>query len=199
MNNNQQLLTVGGTKMNTFKSLIFSFIAILAISISGVFAAPQQVRNAEPQLSNIEKKVRKELISASWDGVFDNLAFEVNGSTATLYGQVYRPTTRSRAEKFVKDVDGITQVINKIEVLPLSGFDDRIRVQAVRSVNDTAGLYRYLLGTNPSLRIIVSRGHVTLEGMVSDETDKRLAFFAVNSIPGVFSVTNNLRTERSRR
>lgn len=185
--------------MNTFKSLIFSFIAILAISISGVFAAPQQVRNAEPQLSNIEKKVRKELISASWDGVFDNLAFEVNGSTATLYGQVYRPTTRSRAEKFVKDVDGITQVINKIEVLPLSGFDDRIRVQAVRSVNDTAGLYRYLLGTNPSLRIIVSRGHVTLEGMVSDETDKRLAFFAVNSIPGVFSVTNNLRTERSRR
>ena len=198
MNNNKQLLTVGGTKMNTFKNLIFTLIAILAISISGVFAAPQ-VKNTEPQLSNIEKKVRKELISASWDGVFDNLAFEVNGSTVTLYGQVYRPTTRSRAEKFVKDVDGITQVINKIEVLPLSGFDDRIRSQAVRSVNDTAGLYRYLLGTNPSLRIIVRNGHVTLEGMVSDETDKRLAFFAVNSIPGVFSVTNNLRTERSRR
>ncbi|HEX8196763.1 MAG TPA: BON domain-containing protein, partial [Pyrinomonadaceae bacterium] len=69
---------------------------------------------------------------------------------------------------------------------------------AVRSVNDMAGLYRYLLGTNPSLRIIVRNGHVTLEGMVSNETDKRLAFFAVNSIPGVFSVTNNLRTERSR-
>jgi hyperosmotically inducible protein len=198
MNNNRDFLTVGGTTMNRIKNLIFTFIAVFAITTSGAFAA-SPVKNDTPQLSNIEKKVRKELISASWDGVFDNLAFEVNGSTVTLYGQVYRPITRSRAEKFVKGVNGIEQVINKIEVLPLSGFDDRIRGQAVRSVNDTAGLYRYLLGTNPSLRIIVRNGHVTLEGMVSDETDKRLAFFAVNSIPGVFSVTNNLRTERSRR
>jgi hyperosmotically inducible protein len=198
MNNNRHFLTVGGTTMNRIKSLIFTLIAVIAITTSGAFAA-SPVKNDTPQLSNIEKKVRKELISASWDGVFDNLAFEVNGSTVTLYGQVYRPITRSRAEKFVKGVNGIEQVINKIEVLPLSGFDDRIRSQAVRSVNDTAGLYRYLLGTNPSLRIIVRNGHVTLEGMVSDETDKRLAFFAVNSIPGVFSVTNNLRTERSRR
>ena len=184
--------------MNRIKNLIFTLIAVIAITTSGAFAA-SPVKNDTPQLSNIEKKVRKELISASWDGVFDTLAFEVNGSTVTLYGQVYRPITRSRAEKFVKGVNGIEQVINKIEVLPLSGFDDRIRGQAVRSVNDTAGLYRYLLGTNPSLRIIVRNGHVTLEGMVSDETDKRLAFFAVNSIPGVFTVTNNLRTERSRR
>ena len=184
--------------MNRIKNLIFTVIAVFAITTSGAFAA-SSVKNDTPQLSNIEKKVRKELISASWDGVFDNLAFEVNGSTVTLYGQVYRPITRSRAEKFVKGVNGIEQVINKIEVLPLSGFDDRIRSQAVRSVNDTAGLYRYLLGTNPSLRIIVRNGHVTLEGMVSNETDKRLAFFAVNSLPGVFTVTNNLRTERSRR
>ena len=198
MNNNRHFLTVGGTTMNRIKNLIFTLIAVFAITTSGAFAA-SPVKNDTPQLSNIEKKVRKELLSASWDGVFDNLAFEVNGSTVTLYGQVYRPITRSRAEKFVKGVNGIEQVINKIEVLPLSGFDDRIRVQAVRSVNDTAGLYRYLLGTNPSLRIIVRNGDVTLEGMVSDETDKRLAFFAVNSIPGVFSVTNNLRTERSRR
>lgn len=194
--NKNQLLTVGGTSMNRVKNLIFSLIAILAISVSGAFAT--SVKNDVPQLSAIEKKVRKELISASWDGVFDNLAFEVNGSTVTLYGQVYRPITRSRAEKFVKDVKGVEQVINKIEVLPLSGFDDRIRAQAVRSINDMAGLYRYLLGTNPSLRIIVRNGHVTLEGMVSNETDRRLAFFAVNSIPGVFSVTNNLRTERGR-
>jgi hyperosmotically inducible protein len=198
MNSKLQLLTVEGTKMNTIRNLIFSVIAIFAISVSGAFAATS-VKNDAQQLSAIEKKVRKELISASWDGVFDNLAFEVNGNTVTLYGQVYRPTTRSRAEKFVKNVQGITQVINKIEVLPLSGFDDTIRAQSVRSINSTAGLYRYLQGTNPSLRIIVNRGHVTLEGMVSDEADKRLAFFAVNGIPGVFSVTNNLRTERSRR
>lgn len=197
MNKNRHFLTIGGTTMKRVRNLIFTIIAVIAISTSGVFAASPANKNT-PQLSNIEKKVRKELISASWDGVFDNLAFQVNGNTVTLYGQVYRPSTRTRAEKFAKDVEGIEQVINKIEVLPLSGFDDRIRVQAVRSVNDTAGLYRYLLGTNPSLRIIVKNGHLTLEGVVSNETDKRLAFFAVNSIPGVFSVTNNLRTEKSR-
>lgn len=198
MNNNRRFLTIGGFTMNTLKNLIFTVIAVFAISISGAFAA-SPVKNDKQQLTQVERKVRKELISASWDGVFDNLAFEVSGSTVTLYGQVYRPITRSRAEKFVKDVDGITQVINKIEVLPLSGFDDRIRSQAVRSINDSAGLYRYLQGTNPSLRIIVRNGHVTLEGVVSNATDKRLAFFAVNGIPGVFSVTNNLRTENSRR
>lgn len=191
-------MIVGETKMNRIKNLIFSLIAVVAISTSGAFAA-SSAKNETPQLSATEKKVRKELLSASWDGVFDNLAFEVNGSTVTLYGQVYRPTTRSRAEKFVKEIDGIERVINKIEVLPLSGFDDRIRAQSVNSINNTAGLYRYLQGNHPSLRIIVNRGHVTLEGMVLDETDRRLAFFAVNSIPGVFSVTNNLRTEKSPR
>ncbi|HEX8197192.1 MAG TPA: BON domain-containing protein, partial [Pyrinomonadaceae bacterium] len=102
--------------MNRIKNLIFTLIAVIAITTSGAFAA-SPVKNDTPQLSNIEKKVRKELISASWDGVFDNLAFEVNGRTVTLYGQVYRPITRSRAEKFVKGVNGIEQVINKIEVL----------------------------------------------------------------------------------
>ncbi|MDQ4122574.1 MAG: BON domain-containing protein [Acidobacteriota bacterium] len=183
--------------MKTIRNFILTIIAVFAISASGVFAA-SSTDNDTRQLTNIEKKVRKELISASWDGVFDNLAFEVKGNTVTLYGQVYRPSTRTRAEKFVKDVEGVEQVINKIEVLPLSGFDDRIRAQSVRSINSMAGLYRYLQGTNPSLRIIVRNGHVTLEGIVSDETDRRLAFFAVNGIPGVFSVTNNLRTERGR-
>lgn len=180
--------------MNTVKNKIFAILAIVMISAASAFAAPA-VKDA-PQLSKMERKVRSELISASWDGIFDNLAFEVNGSTVTLYGQVMRPQTRSRAEKFVSKLEGVEQVVNKIEVLPLSPYDDRIREQAVRSLNNTAGLYRYLQGNNPSLRIIVNRGHVTLEGMVLDKTDAQLARFAVNGIPGVFSVTDNLRTEK---
>ena len=185
--------------MNKIKNLIFSLIAVFAISTSWAFAA-SSVRNETPQLSKTEKKIRKELISASWNPLFDNLAFEVNGDTVTLYGQVVNPTTRKRAEKFVEDVEGVSRVINKIEVLPASGFDDQIRRQAVYNIANGGGaLYRYLQGTNPSLRIIVRNGHVTLEGIVSNRTDARLAYFAVNGIPGVFSVTNNLKTERDPR
>lgn len=185
--------------MNKGRNIIFTLIAILAISFSSAAAAASPAKNVSQQLSPIEKKVRKELISASWNPLFDYLAFEVNGNTVTLLGQVSQPVTRSRAEKFVKGIEGVNQVINNIEVLPASSFDDRIRIAAVYSLNNTAGLYRYLQGTNPSLRIVVNRGHVTLEGFVADEGDRRLAFFAVNGISGVFSVTNNLKTENSRR
>jgi len=86
--------------------------------------------------------------------------------------------------------------------LPLSTSDDRIRAQAYRSIFNAGGLYRYAMGANPSLHIVVKRGHITLEGVVANGMDKQLAYFAANSVPGVFSVTNNLvaeSEERSRR
>ena len=184
--------------MNTFKKYIFTLAAIFTISVTGVFAAAAD-KNEVQNLSGLEKKVRRELLSASWEPVFDHLSFQVSGNTVTLYGQVLNPSTRKRAERFVKEIEGVSQVINNIEVLPLSGFDNSIRHQAVYALANQGGLYRYLQGNNPSLRIVVNRGRVTLEGIVNDETDKRLAFFAVNGIPGVFSVTNNLRTEKGGR
>ena len=82
-----------------------------------------------------------------------------------------------------------------IQVLPLSPFDDRIRTATYRSIARMGGLYRYLQGANPSLHIVVSGGHVTLEGVVSGNGDRTLAYMAANRVPGVFSVTNNLRVE----
>lgn len=184
--------------MNTLKKYIFTLAAIFTISVSGVFAVAAD-NNETQNLSGLEKKVRRELVNASWEPVFDHLSFQVTGNTVTLYGQVLNPSTRKRAERFVSEVEGVSQVVNKIEVLPPSGIDNSIRRQAIYSLADQAGLYRYLQGNNPSLRIIVNHGRITLEGVVNNETDKRLAFFAVNGIPGVFSVTNNLRTEKGGR
>jgi hypothetical protein len=76
-------------------------------------------------------------------------------------------------------------------------MDDRIRARTYRSIAQMGGLYRYLQGTNPSLHIVVDRGHVTLEGVVSGSGDRNLAYIAANRVPGVFSVTNNLRLEGS--
>ena len=181
--------------MKTNKNLISQW----AISIFAVLllAFAPAVVNAQSGASNpqLERRVRKELVTLPYYGVFDNLAYQVNGGTVTLYGQVVRPTTRSDAAGRVKRIPGVTHVVNNIKVLPLSRFDDNIRRATYRSIARTGGLYRYLQGANPSLHIVVNRGHVTLEGVVSGSGDRNLAYMAANRVPGVFSVTNNLRVE----
>jgi hyperosmotically inducible protein len=170
-------------------------IAVMSITASLALAAPQRNgKQREVFGTQLNEKVRKELVTLPYYGVFDNLAFKVDGSTVTLYGHVTRPTTRSDAQRRVQRINGVGRVINEIEVLPLSRFDDQIRARVYRSVFSKGGLHRYARGANPSIHIIVKNGRVTLEGVVSNEADSRLAYIAANSVPGVFSVTNNLRT-----
>ena len=127
--------------------------------------------------------------------VFDNLAYRINGSTVELYGQVTRPTLRSGAEKVVRKIEGVEEVKNHIEVLPLSSFDDRLRVQLYRTIFSDSSLSRYSLAPVPPIHIIVKNGHVTLEGVVANETERNLAGLRANSVPFAFSVQNNLRVE----
>jgi len=99
----------------------------------------------------------------------------------------------------VRKLAGVERVVNQIEVLPLSSFDDSIRANVYRTLyNWDSPLFRYGRGVNPSIHIVVNRGHLTLEGVVANENDRRLAYIMANSVPGVFSVTNNLRAENER-
>lgn len=176
--------------------------AALVLTASAGAAAPavaQQQRGGALSYEQTLKKVRSELVTLPYYGVFDNLAYKVEGSTVTLYGQVVRPSTRKDAERRVARIPGVERVVNQIEVLPLSTFDDQIRVRTLREIQRTASLYRYFLGANPSIHIVVNRGHVTLEGVVANEGDRRLAYIAARGVPGSFSVTNNLRSERGGR
>lgn len=187
--------------MKTFKNgfaAVALFVA-MAASMASVSATPLAEGGQGFDQQGVSKRVRKELVTLPYYGVFDNLAYQIEGRTVTLYGQVVHPTTRSDAARRVAKIKGVERVVNNIEVLPLSSFDDRIRAQAYRSIFNTSSLYRYALGSNPSLHIVVNRGHVTLEGVVGNRTDKQLAEFAARGIPGVFSVTNNLRAESDER
>jgi BON domain-containing protein len=144
----------------------------------------------------IAKEVRHELVMLPYYGVFDNLAFRVDDDgTVTLLGQVTRPTLKSDAERVVKKIDGVTRVKNELEVLPLSPDDDRIRLAVFRSIYGDPALSRYGLQAVPPIHIIVKNGHVTLEGVVATPADKNIAGIRANSVPGVFSVTSNLRVE----
>ena len=177
-------------KQRKIYNLAIGIFATLLLTIVPAVAMAQGA--IDPQLS---RRVRRELVTLPYYGVFDNLSYSINGGNVTLYGQVVRPSTRSDAERRVKRIKGVTRVVNNIEVLPLSRFDDQIRVATYRSIANMGGLHRYLRGTNPSIHIVVERGHVTLEGVVSGSGDRTLAYHAANRVPGVFSVRNNLRVE----
>lgn len=182
--------------MRTIKNRLIALAAVLAIATSAAVAAPNSSGGEVAGNQQVVKQVRHELVTLPYYGVFDNLAYKVEGDTVTLYGQVVRPTTRSDAARRVARIQGVTQVVNQIEVLPLSSFDDSVRARTYRAVFRSGGLYRYAMGANPSIHIIVNGGHVTLEGVVGNKMDKQLAYIAASGVPGAFSVTNNLRTER---
>jgi hyperosmotically inducible protein len=124
--------------------------------------------------------------------VFDNLAYKVDGYTVTLLGEVTKPTLKSDAEKAVKKIEGVENVVNNIEVLPLSPMDDQIRRAVYRAVYSQPGLEMYSLRAVPTIHIIVKNGHVALTGAVGNQGDKQRAGIAANGVPGVFSVTNDL-------
>ena len=183
--------------MSKIRNKILALFAALALTASAATAAPASVEAREEGRAKLLEKIRKELVTLPYYGVFDNLAYSFDGSTVTLYGQVVRPTTRRDAERRVARLAGFERVVNNIEVLPLSSFDDSIRARTYRALFGwDSPLFRYGRGVNPSLHIIVNGGHVTLEGVVSTEGDRRLAYLRAMSVPGVFSVTNNLRLER---
>jgi hyperosmotically inducible protein len=104
---------------------------------------------------------------------------------------------KTSAERVVARIEGVSNVDNRIEVLPTSFQDDRLRRAVLRSVYGNSVLNRYALGANPSIRIIVKNGDVTLEGVVAREMDRNVAFIQANGVSGVFSVTNNLRVENA--
>jgi hyperosmotically inducible protein len=146
--------------------------------------------------NRIARQVRHELVMLPYYGIFDDLAFRVEGGTVTLLGAVTRPTLKSDAENVTKKVEGVNQVINKIEVLPLSPMDDRIRMAQYRAIyGDPTLATRYGYRALPSIHIIVNNGHVILEGVVANEADKTIINARANAVPGVFSVTNNLIVE----
>lgn len=148
--------------------------------------------------TRIAHEVRHELVMLPYYSIFDDLAFQVDGSTVTLLGDVVRPTLKSDAENVTKRVEGVTNVVNKINVLPLSPMDNQIRLAMARTIygDPTIGV-RYSNRALPSIHIIVNNGHVTLEGVVANQGDKNIINIRANTVPNVFSVDNRLQVEKT--
>jgi hyperosmotically inducible protein len=143
----------------------------------------------------VSDEVRHQLLLLSNYGIFDWIECEINADrSATLRGQVTRPTLKSDAENALKKIESIPSIDNQIEVLPLSTSDDQIRIAVYRSIFRYEGpLFRYATQSVPPIHIIVNKGRVALKGVVATEADRQQAFMAANGISGVFEVKNELR------
>jgi hyperosmotically inducible protein len=155
------------------------------------------VRGPESE-GRLMQEVRHQLVMLPYYTIFDDLAFRVEGSTVTLMGDVTNPVLKSDAENVVKRIEGVTQVNNQIQVLPVSPMDWQIRRAMFRAIYGDPQLGdRYGHQALPSIHIIVNNGHVKLEGVVANQMDKNLINVRANSVPNVFSVENDLQVASS--
>jgi len=181
--------------MKYLRNLLILTVAILGFTFTDAYAQNVSLSAKKP-VAGIERQVYKQIVKLPYYGVFDNIAFRVDGDTVTLMGKVVQPTTRKSAERVVGKIDGVGTVINNIEVLPLSNFDDTIRLRVLQTLQNGGALGRFFVGLNPSVKIIVERGNVTLEGYVANRGDYNTANVLTNGVSGVFSVTNNRIVEK---
>jgi len=197
--------------MNSQMKFILALLLISVPTGLNVFAA-SSLQSEQPKLNVaagasktpnqmsmlVADEVRHRLLLLSNYGIFDWIEFEINADrSATLRGQVTRPTLKTDAENALRNIESIPRIENQIEVLPISTGDDQIRIAVYRSIFRYEGpLFRYATQSIPPIHIIVNNGRVTLKGVVADEKDSQLAFMAANGVSGVFEVKNELRVPK---
>jgi hyperosmotically inducible protein len=201
-------------------------IAAVVVGVAFVLAGGQLPLRADAK-SSVEE-IRKELLQLPYYGVFDYLAFSYDKGTVTLMGYAYRSTLKQDAARAAKRASGVDQVIDKIEELPVSGFDDDLRWQTYYAIYRDPFLSRYAPGggllwghrhafgagfhaMSPSrfpgmeplgdypLHIIVNHGTITLLGVVDSESDKTVAGLRARGVPGASGVENELVVEKEGR
>jgi hyperosmotically inducible protein len=186
---------------SSFRKIIPSFLAIILLVSAGTLSAAPKKQAPPPNSPNYQawltKEVRHELVMLPFYSVFDNLEYKVEGSKVTLIGQVVQPTLKDDAGAAVKHIEGVTEVDNQLKVLPLSPNDNEIRRAEYRAIYGYPSLQMYSVRSVAPIHIIVDNGHVTLEGSVANQADKDAANVVANTVPNVFSVTNNLQIDKS--
>ncbi len=130
-----------------------------------------------------------------YDNAFNYLALDVKDGVVTVYGDTTSDVAKDSALAIVARTPGVKDVVNQVTVLPVSIFDDSIRVRTARAIYRDSVLSRYATDPVRPIRIVVDNGHVTLYGTVESAMDKTIAGIRANSVPGAFSVENKLMVD----
>ena len=124
---------------------------------------------------------------------FNSFTIGVQNGVVTLGGTAYGPTDKDSAVSLVANYPGVKDIVDNIEVAPVSPMDDRIRLAEARAIYGAPQLNKYAIDPAKPIRITVVNGNVTLTGVVDNQGDKDVANIKANGVPGVFKVVNNLQ------
>ena len=158
-----------------------------------------QVRADDISDQQTLEQARHAIVMCYAYGVFDNVNLEAHHGTLTVSGQVTQPFKKTDMGRLLERVKGVAVLENNLEVLPLSTFDDRLRLQVARAIYGDPFFIRYANQALPPIHIIVKNGNVTLEGVVASTMDRTKAEMAALHAGLSFSVVNNLQIEKSQR
>ena len=177
---------------------VFTVIAVVGVLLAATGAevrAGGQLSDAERSRAQLFERIQREVLGYQHYTVFDSVSVQIADGAVRLIGRVTIEYKKDDLEKRVKGVKGVTRVENQLEVLPASKSDDELRVRIADAIYSHPTFQPYAARANPPIHIIVERGHVTLEGVVQDETEKLLAASLAGS-RGALRVTSELQTVR---
>ena len=177
---------------NRFGLVAASFAALLAIALA-VPAAAQDRFDAK-----IANEISRQIDRYPQFTIFDYVTGSVDNGIVTLAGKVTMPLKKTDIGKRAARVEGVKEVVNNIDVLPVSSYDEDLRLRIARAIYGNSAFWQYGARANPPIHIIVERGHVTLTGVVNSNVDRMLARSLATGF-GELSVTNDLKTDAEMR
>lgn len=140
--------------------------------------------------SELANKLRYDRIG--YGIVFNSLTLGVQNGVVTVGGSVWDYPSRDSALAIVETTPGVQDVVDNIQVQPTSNFDDQLRIRLARAIYGQPEMTKYAMNPVAPIRIVVNNGHVTLSGVVDSQMDKQIAETQAKSVPGVFSVDDQL-------
>jgi len=169
-----------------FAKFVATATVLLALSVPAWAADPNNLQ--------VYRDVSKQVLTYPQFSIFDAVHMQIDNGVVTLTGKVTMPYKKIDIEKRVGKIDGVHQVVNQIEVLPVSFFDNELRFRIARAIYGNSTFWGYGSMANPPIHIIVENGHVTLDGVVNNNVERMFARSVASSL-GAFSVTNDLKTD----
>lgn len=169
-----------------FRASAFLVVALL------VFPA---MARAQASDQDLQRQVMGAIRSYTQFTIFDDVSVAVSDRVVTLTGRVTMPFKRDDIGARVAKIDGVREISNGIQVLPVSISDSRLRSKVAQAIYGNSTFWQYASMVNPPIHIVVERSRITLTGCVNNEVERRLAYALASQVDGALSVTNELRLD----
>jgi len=179
------------------RGILGRFLMTAALVV-GVAAAAD--KNMPRTGADLEKSVRHEILMYPNYTLWDDISYRVSNGNVELFGAVNQPYKKSDLQRIVQHIPGVQSVTNGIKVLPLSPFDDQVRLRVARAIYRDPVLSRYAMGAVPAIHVIVDNGKVTLTGSVNNDMEKQVAGIRASGAGLSFGpVVNNINVENPKK